>query len=569
MLGVLLQFFRRFFQRPSDTARAPLLLGDQGPGKLQSLYLWIVQRICQICGSTDNRANGDSALSVPPPSPPPAPPPVPPERVVWASIDPVHGNLQVYPHDVAVRIEQALSRGEASVELNHFHASVHFYADGPGRHLQRTAGGRRDVCRLSPRSEDGLVSVSIHCPGRAWRLLSVGEPMVTPPLPGIEIRTADPGGDAFDVTEAEISTADTTGESPQDISGGHAHAQLENNEIPSQDPPSQAVEEVIAHVVPEARAPSWVVWVSVDPRQGRLDVYPSRAARLLEGAKSRGDSSVCLGADLFNATVILEDEAHIQRTTRGRRDVRRLLLDDASQPMASLHVACGPHGWRVAAQDVPGAEERNVRVSPEDLVSLHDSPEVASASEQAPACDDLGNDTNAVGRLPLWEWCREDGVHPVAAQQLPATAWGVYSREQNSAIEEAFQAGQEDLSVSVGIRTYRIVFGPEAGFARQVDDTLHKRRLIRRRLLDSSEERDQLLEPAAPQIAREQESCPICFMDFAETPAMPVLELPGCKHVFHMACAQQLADSGSQCPCCRGDVDWAALGTASRGRRRP
>jgi len=395
MLRVLLQFFRW----SSDAARALLFLDIQGPGKLQLLYLWFVQRICKTAGcfdgthhgrSTGNGANADSVLSVLPP--------VPPQTVVWASIDPVHGNLQVYPLDAALRIEQARCRGDFSVELNHFHACVHFDAEGLGKHLQRTAGGRRDVCRLSSRSEDGHVAVSVHRPGRAWRLLNEDEPVVPTPPPGVEIRTADPGRDAFHVTEAEISTP---------------------------------------------------------------------------------------------------------------------------------------------------------------------------ASEQAPVPYDPANDTGVVGRLPLWVWCRENGVCPLASQQLPATAWGVYSREQNSAIEDAFQAGEEDVSVSVGIRTYRIVFSPEAGFARQVDDALHKRRQVRRRLLDSSEERDEMLEPAAPQIAREQESCPICFMDFAETPTMPVLELPGCRHVFHMACAQQLADSRSQCPCCRGEVDWDVLGATDMGRRLP
>jgi len=263
------------------------------------------------------------------------------------------------------------------------------------------------------RSEDGLVAVTVHRPGRAWRLLHTGEPGAVPPPLGIEVRTADPGGDAFDASDAEIT---------------------------------------------------------------------------------------------------------------------------------------------------------NVRVSPEVVISLPDLPSVGTASGHGPVCYDLSNATNFVGLAPLWEWCCEAGVHPRSSWHTPASAWGVYSREQNSAIEDAFQAGQQDISVDVGIRTYRIVFGPDPGFARQVDDTLHKRRLVRRRLLDSSEELDRLLEPQAPVVAREQDCCPICCTNFAESAALPVLELPGCRHVFHMACAQQLADARSQCPCCRGEVDWDALGATSRGR---
>merc|ERR1712211_171665 len=106
-----------------------------------------------------------------------------------------------------------------------------------------------------------------------------------------------------------------------------------------------------------------------------------------------------------------------------------------------------------------------------------------------------------------------------------------------------------------------------AGFARQVDEVLHKRRLVRRRMT-MQQECLRALEPAAPEVARGQESCPICCVDFAESAAMPVLELPGCQHVFHTACAQQLADNGSTCPCCRAEVDWAALGLTARRRRR-
>merc|ERR1712182_175269 len=101
--------------------------------------------------------------------------------------------------------------------------------------------------------------------------------------------------------------------------------------------------------------------------------------------------------------------------------------------------------------------------------------------------------------------------------------------------------------ITVGIRNYRIIFGPEKNFARQEDATLKKRRLVRRRLLPV-EERAVALQGLTNASASSSGECAICFADFEETAAMPVLKLPDCGHVFHTACLTQIADSGKSCP---------------------
>lgn len=314
----------------------------------------------------------------------------------------------------------------------------------------------------------------------------------------------------------------------------------------------------------------WIVWVSVDPRSGQLDVYPGEVARKLEAARSRGEASVSLGEAFLDATVHVQDPP-VQRTARGRRDARRLALP-RPRAAASLRVARGPRGWRAAEDADAGAghaEERTAHVFPEMVVDLH-AEAAAAAGGTVGAAGPSGEEELRRGDVPmraLWEWCRRDGQRAAAAHALQDSDWGVYSWEQNAEIEAAFQAGEPHAEVNVGIRNYRVVFGPEAGFARQVDCALFKRRLVRRRLV-TAEEQARALEPAARPVARGQESCAICCVDFAESAAMPVIELPGCQHAFHMACAQQLADNHSPCPCCREPVDWARLPRTPHSRRR-
>lgn len=159
---------------------------------------------------------------------------------------------------------------------------------------------------------------------------------------------------------------------------------------------------------------------------------------------------------------------------------------------------------------------------------------------------------------PLWEWCRWIGVSECQSWKLPADAWGVYSAEQNSTVEQAFQARQRAVRINLGIREYEVVFGSDPNFALQEDPKLRKRRLVRRRLVTRAEY-ELAIAPPPPETPRGQDTCALCAEDFAETTAMPTRVLPVCFHVFHQACLQELADDGHPCPVCRREIDWSAL----------
>lgn len=301
-------------------------------------------------------------------------------------------------------------------------------------------------------------------------------------------------------------------------------------------------------------SPHWVVWISIDPRSGQIAAYPKEVSQLLELALRRGDAMVNLGSSFFGATVELgagsaEQGAFQQRTARGGRDVRRMLLQRADEPI-TLWVRQGRHRWSAVDPSEGGdLEERTVSL-PEDALELS-KVEEERQRERPPPDEREG--------VALWQWCQELHVTPAEAEHLQDCFWGIYTEEQNRQIEEAYQAAERQVGIVVGVREYQVVFGPQPNFARQEDQRLRKRRLMRRKWLSEEEYRRRMTQDMPASTEREQEECILCLFDFAETAHMPVIELPVCKHVFHRACAQQLMDARDRCPCCRAEVDWSFL----------
>lgn len=304
----------------------------------------------------------------------------------------------------------------------------------------------------------------------------------------------------------------------------------------------------------ENPAPSnltWLLWISIDPRSGNIIPYPKEVSRLLEAARQRGDACVSLGSRFFDAHVEL-GPAPMQRTGRGSRDVRRFSLPSPTEPIR-LHVAHTRHRWRIVEADADNAEERVASLPEEVLGSAELSESVTPPAEASPRPQE--DDTE----MGLWQWCKALQVAPGQAEFLEETEWGLYGEEQNTAIEAAYRAGHEQVDITVGVRQYQIVFGPEKGFAQQKDPRLRKRRLVRRRGVHSDELRRRLEEAVPVRTERDQDECMLCLIEFSASPQMPVVELPDCRHVFHRACAQQLMDTDGRCPCCRRSVDWSSV----------
>lgn len=297
-----------------------------------------------------------------------------------------------------------------------------------------------------------------------------------------------------------------------------------------------------------------VVWVSIDPRVGTINVYPRAVAERLEAEHERHGPLVRVSVPLAGCGGFFEGasvdfgggEPPTQKTTRGKRDVRRVEVP-AGASRINFNVVFS-RAWRIADEAQPGiTQERYAEVSRDSIVCVDGGDDSSAADERSQAV----KAGDAAGLVSLWEWSR--------LPELEASAsWGLYGEEQGSLIENAFREGKRSVEVSVGIRNYEVVFeGSEGG--KQVDRALHKRRLVRRRLV-APNRRDAELRAAAEAVAETagdaEGECAVCFADFVETPTMPIARLVECGHLFHCACVQEIADKGDPCPLCRGAVDW-------------
>lgn len=362
------------------------------------------------------------------------------------------------------------------------------------------------------------------------------------------------------------------------------------------------IEEARSHaaVAAEVVAGRLVAWVSVDPRSGRLFVYPAPVATRLEAAwRAGGPQEVSLsglgGGDFYEtAFVDMGDRARgrwpTQKTSTGRRrDVRRVeippeIAEAAEDPEVILHVK-HDRGWRIADVAIPGVteEQRVVVPEPQDVCPPIGSSASASREPRTPTReprDRTKSDWSAMlhrqinpeelelreafvqqcprGYVAIWEWCKAAEARDINA--VSVDSWGMYGEEHSKIIEDSFRRGDAVISINIGIRSYTIAFDAVAGHGRQIDVALKKRRFVRRTMV-SVAERAASLEAAAAALeamAEADEECAVCYATFGETPTLPAVVLP-CNHRFHGVCVQQLADKGGPCPCCRAEVNWRAI----------
>lgn len=112
--------------------------------------------------------------------------------------------------------------------------------------------------------------------------------------------------------------------------------------------------------------------------------------------------------------------------------------------------------------------------------------QAAASTDHASAIEGV----EATEYATLWEWCKVPGTRPETCASLPGIVgdcWGVYGKEKNTDIEMSFQNWQSHFDVDVGLRSYRIIFGPRNGFGTQKDVESGKRRLVRRRVVPMAE----------------------------------------------------------------------------------
>lgn len=329
-------------------------------------------------------------------------------------------------------------------------------------------------------------------------------------------------------------------------------------------------------------------------------MYPLAVAERLEKSLRDGASVVPLvGLGGFYETAVIEFSGRSggpkQRTANGgARDVRRLLVERGASYLCVNVVQEGK--WKIADFVAPGVTtEKRVPLTGQAVQEgAGGTPGVLVPGYGAIGGGALGGGALGVGalggggfgagpshpqespeerqerieaddadsKLGFWEWCKQP--EPDNVDAVPQDMWGYYSEAQNKEIEDAYRAGNASVQLSIGIRTYDLIFDA-GGKARQTDRKMKKRRHVRRRALTAKELYDlhQAQDSCNPGEADDAD-CPICSEAFADTSSMPVVRLKECGHVFHAACVQQLADTRGHCPMCRAEVDWRGALKAAR-----
>lgn len=139
---------------------------------------------------------------------------------------------------------------------------------------------------------------------------------------------------------------------------------------PPHSAPSSAEAAAPARAARKSSSSKWVAWVSVEPKTGRIQLYPSKIMHHLEIAQEAGMVDVDLGNDFFGATVILGSSMK-QRTKTGSRDIRRVEFDEPNGPVSLFVVKVSD--WRVAAdRSTKAAEERKMDVPIGAAIEIRD-----------------------------------------------------------------------------------------------------------------------------------------------------------------------------------------------------
>jgi len=323
--------------------------------------------------------------------------------------------------------------------------------------------------------------------------------------------------------------------------------------------------------IPQGGAvPSSVCWISLDPVQVKIDLYPHYIASIIEQAfQNSNENKQCfLGEQFFSATVHFDLEGvgkHCQTTPgvsyggrggfykpQGYRSVRRVELSEDRN--LTVYAKRNVSEWRIT-NEAQGSEKTIELLVPEtNIVAATRSGR--NSSESRPAAQDekcAGAGAGAGGSdsqdVPVWQWCMKTAESLSSGETLFNLAdqhWGMYMEDINSIIEAAFQEfitsknadddnPMSNVAISLGVRQVQIIFDNTMRmFARQVDQRQNKERVVRRKLMNQSEYQNEL-RALASSLNAGAESCPICLDTFASTATFPQICLP-CNHVFHGVC---------------------------------
>lgn len=245
-----------------------------------------------------------------------------------------------------------------------------------------------------------------------------------------------------------------------------------------------------------------ICWVSVDPVRCKVDFYPGFIAEKIETAYKKKEEKCVLGADFFNATVHFNSNNNsdfYQTTTAlgsgrfgikpsGYRNVRRIVLNSSKRVI--IHAKNVYSEWRMIDDTSDFKMEPNIKtfneLVPDTSIIIESSTNEVNYEEtlvEAWKPEDLQNKEIFPNKnVIVWLWCRGVPEKQGNIMELSNEWWCPYPTELNQQIENAFDNKNTttDIVIPFDNTDRQIIFEQNSSYAKQVDHTNKKSRLVKR-----------------------------------------------------------------------------------------
>lgn len=228
-----------------------------------------------------------------------------------------------------------------------------------------------------------------------------------------------------------------------------------------------------------------IVWLSLDPVRGEIDLYPHIIANKIEKAYQSDKERCILGEDFFNATVHFDDNMY--QTTPGQHFGRgaykqpgyRTVCRMVSESDNILIFGRRVYGeWRMCEESK--SERSFLKTIPRDCVLFLDSDDVLPRIWTA---EDLTMKENEQTFI-VWQWC---SVTNKNFDRITEADWHPYLNENNKAIETSYKSSKTDADIRIGQRDMKVHFTSNfiSCFATQRHG--YKSRAVRRKIITGRE----------------------------------------------------------------------------------
>ncbi len=261
------------------------------------------------------------------------------------------------------------------------------------------------------------------------------------------------------------------------------------------------------------------MWISFDPRNKHVDVYPYYVQILLDN-DLHIKRKIPLGPSCFNAVISMDDDNNVWQKTPAK------------------HGKC--QGMRSVIKINKDERYVNIYTDKNGFKTLHP---ISITFELYP-----------IGYIPdtvVFEWSLKDNL-----AQTTEKDWIPYDESTCEKLEHIWQqktGGSIDLQL--GLRNYKINISNTDCYHEQVDVQRHRKRVVRRVLLPQNTiiNKRSLLQQRVKDFKSDDE-CALCYENFIDTPHMLTRTLE-CGHIFHGACVQPvILNEFPRCPLCRQQI---------------